>query len=439
MSKEAAQNPSADIAVWFDGKAINEVIFCEEFLRDYPMITVNGTFFTVNGIVNDENRLKKEIYDRIKPYVTSNISKRVTNLLDVMRMECCAADLLLYQDRIHVANGTYHLDGTFSTEKDYCRNRLPVAYHPEAPQPVTWLHFLSQLLEPEDILTLQEFIGYCFIPSTKGQKMLMLTGKGGEGKSRIGVVLRALLGTNMKTGSVAKVETSNFARADLEHELLMLDDDMKLEALPQTNNIKAIITAELPMDLERKRQQSYQGDLYVRFIGLGNGVLQALHDRSVGFFRRQIILTTKEKDPNRKDDPYIAEKMTAEAEGIFLWALEGLHRLIANDFRFTLSQSALDNLNDAVSDGNNIIDFLASEGYIRFRADYEASSKNLYAVYKQWCDDNALNSLSQKSFGSFLKQNESRYNLEYTNKVNIGGGRFARGFVGIELLQRPFL
>lgn len=439
MSKEAAQNPSADIAVWFDGKAINEVIFCEEFLRDYPMITVNGTFFTVNGIVNDENRLKKEIYDRIKPYVTSNIAKRVTNLLDVMRMECCAADLLLYQDRIHVANGTYHLDGTFSTEKDYCRNRLPVAYHPEAPQPVTWLHFLSQLLEPEDILTLQEFICYCFIPSTKGQKMLMLTGKGGEGKSRIGVVLRALLGTNMKTGSVAKVETSNFARADLEHELLMLDDDMKLEALPQTNNIKAIITAELPMDLERKRQQSYQGDLYVRFIGLGNGVLQALHDRSVGFFRRQIILTTKEKDPNRKDDPYIAEKMTAEAEGIFLWALEGLHRLIANDFRFTLSQSALDNLNDAVSDGNNIIDFLASEGYIRFRADYEASSKNLYAVYKQWCDDNALNSLSQKSFGSFLKQNESRYNLEYTNKVNIGGGRFARGFVGIELLQRPFL
>ena len=439
MSKEAAQNPSADIAVWFDGKAINEVIFCEEFLRDYPMITVNGTFFTVNGIVNDENRLKKEIYDRIKPYVTSNIAKRVTNLLDVMRMECCAADLLLYQDRIHVANGTYHLDGTFSTEKDYCRNRLPVAYHPEAPQPVTWLHFLSQLLEPEDILTLQEFIGYCFIPSTKGQKMLMLTGKGGEGKSRIGVVLRALLGTNMKTGSVAKVETSNFARADLEHELLMLDDDMKLEAPPQTNNIKAIITAELPMDLERKRQQSYQGDLYVRFIGLGNGVLQALHDRSVGFFRRQIILTTKEKDPNRKDDPYIAEKMTAEAEGIFLWALEGLHRLIANDFRFTLSQSALDNLNDAVSDGNNIIDFLASEGYIRFRADYEASSKNLYAVYKQWCDDNALNSLSQKSFGSFLKQNESRYNLEYTNKVNIGGGRFARGFVGIELLQRPFL
>lgn len=96
--------------------------------------------------------------------------------------------------------------------------------------------------------------------------------------------------------------------------------------------------------------------------------------------------------------------MCTEAEGIFLWALAGLHRLIANDYRFTLSQSAQDNMDAAVSDGNNIIEFLGSEGYIRFKADYEVSSKDLYAVYKLWCDDNAMSSLSQKRFCSFLKQ-----------------------------------
>ena len=68
----------------------------------------------------------------------------------------------------------------------------------------------------------------------------------------------------------------------------------------------------------------------------------------------------------------------------------------------------------AVSDGNNIIDFLGSEGYIRFKADYEVSSKDLYAVYKLWCDDNAMSSLSQKRFCSYLKQNENHYHLEYT-------------------------
>ena len=156
---------------------------------------------------------------------------------------------------------------------------------------------------------------------------------GGEGKSRIGLVLRSLLGANMNTGSIAKVETSPFARADLEHELLLLDDDMKLEALPQTNNIKAIITAELPMDLERKGQQSYQGDLYVRFIGLGNGTLQSLYDRSVGFFRRQIILTTKDKPADRilighQSDYRLEYSNRVNVNGRFVRGFVGIEPLI---------------------------------------------------------------------------------------------------------------
>ena len=57
--------------------------------------------------------------------------------------------------------------------------------------------------------------------------------------------------------------------------------------------------------------------MYVRFLALGNETLQSLYDRSIGFFRRQIILTAKEKSPDRRDDPFIADKMCREAEGIF--------------------------------------------------------------------------------------------------------------------------
>ena len=162
--------------------------------------------------------------------------------------------------------------------------------------------------------------------------MLMLVGKGGEGKSRVGIVLSALLGTNMYNGSIAKVETSPFARADLEYGLLLVDDDMKMEALPQTNIIKSLVTAEMPMDLEKKGKQSYQGTMYVRLLGFGNGTLRSLYDRSVGFFRRQIILTVKDRPKDRVDDPFLSEKLCGEIEGILLWALEGLHRLQANDY-----------------------------------------------------------------------------------------------------------
>ena len=52
-----------------------------------------------------------------------------------------------------------------------------------------YLSLIHILLYPEDIPTFQEYIGYCLIPSTKGQRMMILKGEGGEGKSQIGPVL----------------------------------------------------------------------------------------------------------------------------------------------------------------------------------------------------------------------------------------------------------
>ena len=68
-----------------------------------------------------------------------------------------------------------------------------------------------------------------------------------------------LFGCNIKDGSIAKISDNRFARADLENIHLLVDDDMKMEALKQTNYIKSIVTSECKMDLERKSVQSYQG------------------------------------------------------------------------------------------------------------------------------------------------------------------------------------
>ena len=60
----------------------------------------------------------------------------------------------------------------------------------------------------------------------------------------------------MKDGSIGKISENRFARADLEHILLCVDDDMRMEALRQTNYVKSIVTAQGKMDLERKGKQS---------------------------------------------------------------------------------------------------------------------------------------------------------------------------------------
>ena len=300
---------------WYDGKHINEVLFCQQFLEKYPMKCVRGRLFTVDGLIEDEGQIGNLILEEISGVLTSGLSKVVTNMLASIKLQAYSPPLPIETDRIHVSNGTYFMDGSFTADKSYCNNRLTVSYNPNASAPKRWLQFLSELLQPEDIPTLQEFLGYCLLPTTKGQKMLMLIGKGGEGKSRIELVMRSLLGDSMNTTSIQKVESNRFSRADLENKLLMVDDDMDLSALPKTNYIKSIVTSECKMDMERKGVQSYQSQLYVRFLCFGNGALTALHDKSDGFFRRQIALTTKDRPAGRADDPFLVDKLLREKGG----------------------------------------------------------------------------------------------------------------------------
>ncbi|MBQ2960577.1 MAG: DNA primase [Oscillospiraceae bacterium] len=422
---------------WFENNTLNEVAFCEDFLKKHPMLSVGGQFFSVDGRIHDEESIRKEIYEALRPFMTTGLAKRASSLLEMLRLEAYAPELPVHEDRLHLKNGTLYLDGKFTQNKEFCRNRLPVNYNPNAARPETWLRFLRELLDPEDILTLQEFMGYCLIPTTRGQTMLLIKGNGGEGKSRIGVVMQAIFGSNLKNGSIAKVERSPFARADLEHELVMVDDDMKLEALKSTHYLKSLITAEVPMDLERKGEQSYQGEMYVRFMAFSNGDLQSLYDHSDGFYRRQLILTVKKKPPEREDDPFLADKLCAETEGIFLWCLEGLKRLRRNKYRFTESSRARDNREEVRRNADNIQLFLRSEGYIRLKADCAITSAELYAIYCMWCSDNTYKPLSARTLSMTLKKHAEEFGLEHDNHISNTMGKQVNGFWGIEALIRP--
>ena len=434
------QSREANQPIWFDGKSINEALFCDDFLSRHKIIYTNGAFFTPEGRVTDELPLRGEIFEELKCCAVSNIPRKISNIVELMKLATLVEDFPPEPDRIHLSNGTLFLGGTFVEGKPkIVRNRFPVSYKPNAPKPVLWLQFLDGLLYPEDIPTLQEYIGYCLIPSNKGQRMMVIKGSGGEGKSQIGVVLSRLFGCNMKDGSIGKISENRFARADLEHTLLCVDDDMRMEALRQTNYVKSIVTAQGQMDLERKGKQSYQGWMYARLLAFSNGDLQALYDRSDGFYRRQLILTTKDKPLSRVDDPDIAEKMAAEVEGILLWAFEGLQRLVKNGFQFTESDRAKRNRELVKRDNNNVFDFLESEGYIRLKADACTSSKELYEVYKMWCEENSLNAIKARGFSDALIANQRRYNLESTNNIVNSSGRRVRGFVGIEALVQPDL
>ena len=417
---------------WFNGKTISEPIFCQEFLANHRIAYTENAFFTPDGKMTNENHLRMQIYQLLEPCAYSGVTKKIDNIMGLLRIKAHMDELIPRTDRIYVQNGTLYLDGNFTEGKDeIVRSRFPVRYDPDAKMPERWLHFLSELLWPEDVPTLQEFIGYCLIPSNAGQKMMVIKGNGGEGKSQIGNVLFCLFGNSAKDGSVGKISENPFARADLEHVHLMIDDDMRLEALKQTNYVKSLVTVRGKMDLERKGKQSYQGFMYARLLAFSNGDLVSLYDRSDGFFRRQLILTTKAKSADRVDDPDLSEKLCRESEGIFRWAFEGLQRLVKNNFQFTESARARLNREMVKRDANNIVLFIESEGYIKRGDKLSISSKDLGMVYRTWCDENAYPPMKNKTLIEHLVANQEKYGLEYTNHLINAAGRRVRGFKGI--------
>ena len=446
MSKESVNIPSftstsnnqeaklKSVPIWYDGKTINEIIFCEEFLKRYRLIYTEGAFFSTEGKISDESKIKTWILDEIKEYVTSSITKKIHNITELLKLSACVESFSPQTDRIHFQNGTLFLnDNVFSKDKhEIVRARFPIDYNPNASEPFVWLNTLDSLFYPEDIPAIQEFIGYCLIPTNKGQRMLFIKGKGGEGKSQIGIVIRHIFGSNAKDGSVAKLSEDRFARADLEHENLMIDDDMKVEALKQTDYIKKIVTSNGKMDLEKKGKQSYQGYMYVRIIAFSNGDLQALYDKSDGFYRRQLVVVTKEKSHDRKDNPFIAEQMCAESEGILCWAIEGLKRLIANNYVFSESERMITNRETVRSNSCNAIEFLSSEGFIEFDEESTISSKELYEVYCYWCNENAYAAMKVRSFSDFMSEQLNSLPITKTNNIRNDIGGRVWGYKGIK-------
>ena len=76
-----------DLPEWFDGKRMDEGAFCRDFLEEHPMICVNGSFFTREGRISDENRLRREIYEAINSFVTTGLARKVDALLELLRVE----------------------------------------------------------------------------------------------------------------------------------------------------------------------------------------------------------------------------------------------------------------------------------------------------------------------------------------------------------------
>ena len=102
--------------------------------------------------------------------------------------------------------------------------------------------------------------------------------------------------------------------------------------------------------------------------------------------------------------------------------LEGLHRLLANRYQFTISERSIQNLEAAMADSDNLTQFMQATAYVRFKPDTEERSTYLYRAYTKWCEDNLESPVPQKKFSQFLLKNAGKYGLTFSKHIE---GKFA--------------
>lgn len=414
---------------------VNDGVFARLYMTVNKMVFANGAFYSPDGM-QSVGLVQNEILESISERLTTNIASNTKKVVDALKITAYN-DNFDFADKMLIpfANGDMVLDGTkqwtFTLDgKQPVPYRLPVNFIP-LNQPHATPYFdkwLNDLFTPEDIVTLQEYIGYCLLPTTRGQKCLLLIGDGGIGKSVISDILTAIFGRSLTApNDTQQFLADKFKLAELENQLVFYEDDLSDKHLEETGVFKKLITNQTYLTADRKNEQPFKFKPYCRFIMCGNDMLTSKYDKTDGFYRRLLPIRVKPKDPNRKNIPDMGAKVAREAEGIIQWALVGLKRLMDNNWQFTVSERSDQYLNGYKAMSDHFPDFV--EDVFDFGEGNDFSTAELQMAYKTWCRRNAATPCSDRVVTRWFANNSEKYKLEQTNNVYRGDTR-SRGYIG---------
>ena len=414
---------------------IDEKQYITEFVKNHGVKCINGQLYSVNGAIPD-GKAKQIIIKEILYYVQTNHGDKAEKLLKGIKQYCYIEPPKPDLDKIHFKNGTLSKDknGLFtvwSDKKEFCVNRINANYNPDAPLPKIFIDYLNTVYHQDDIQTLQQYCGYCLLPTTVLQKALLIIGDGGEGKSVLGAILNAIIGENNCYNASVKDLEGAFGVANVENKLIYIDDDVSEKAITNSGIFKSLVTNKNNIEAKKKFQQSNIIKSYIRFICFGNFSLQALYDTSDGFYRRLLALRVKPKDENRIDNPFIDRQIIdQESEGVVNWLVQGLNEIIKYNFKIYTSERTEAESERIKHENDSVLAFLQSD-CITVKSGLKVHTTDLYNAYCNFCEENALNKLTTaNSFSRAIKNRGRKYGIANKDQVIIKGKR-ARGFYGI--------
>ena len=110
---EKNQRGSDELPIWWDGKQLDEIAFCEWFARKHELMYVGSQFYDIDGFLTEE-RLSKEILEDIEPYIKSNLTMARSSWMEDLSRKKSSAPIgsrsIMWKVLMSRGNGSTSLD-----------------------------------------------------------------------------------------------------------------------------------------------------------------------------------------------------------------------------------------------------------------------------------------------------------------------------------------
>ena len=340
--------------------------------------------------------------DNFRPYADTTKCSEFKNLVcrTNLRMPSWFEESI--KGKINFKNGYLNIDEDKFMKHDAgigFRYTLPYDYDPDAEAPL-FDKFMDEItLDRADLKEiLLEFAGYCFSNEDPawGEKAILLSGEGSNGKSVFIDTLKKLAGTNSCSNMTMKDLKNDQNRAGLEGKLFNVSEEMARDSLFDSSLFKNLVTGGTTT-VKKVYQQPYEIKNFAKII-ISCNELPDINDFTHGMMRRLIIVPFDALfTPGKNRDPNMREKLwKTELPGIFNVVIEGYRRLKKKG-RFIPSDRIKVALKEFAETKDPVIAWV-NECVSRGTVDEQVTSVDLYRSYKFFCEQGKEYTLPRSKF-----------------------------------------
>ena len=298
---------------------------------------------------------------------------------------------------IHLANGVIVFSGCEAELRPFSpefrsRNRSPIAFDESA----KCERFLNELVLPavasDDAELLQKFAGMMLLGYNRAQRLIILDGEAGRGKTQFANVMQGLVGMANVTQLRTRLLGERFELFRYLKKTLLVGVDVEADFLSTKGAavLKGLVGGDW-FDAEQKGGTgSFQLQGNFNVVITSNARLRVRLQGDVGAWKRRITIVRYEAPPPAKRIPdFGAYLVRTEGSGILNWALLGAQKLLSEipdeggDFGITERQRGV--VDSLLAESDSLRHFLQER--VQVDAYEDVTSSELVEAYAAFCPE----------------------------------------------------